>query len=108
MPTPRGHCSKRGRPGQDPDTGHSGPIALAAPIWAGVTVLPLPSNTLEPSRVSPLRIICQSGGQAIPRVVTAGLLTPEASPSPVSTGSPTLFQCGLVPVIQCSVSNPLR
>ena len=92
MSTPHGRCSKRGCPGQDPDTGHSGPSALAAPIWAGVTFPPLPSNTLEPSRISPLRIICQGSGQAIPRVVTAGLLTPEAIPSPVCTGSLTLFQ----------------
>lgn len=90
MSTPHGHYSKRGRPGQDPDTGHSGPSALAAPVWAGVTFPLLPSNTLEPSRISPLRIICQSSGQAIPRVVTAGLLTPEAIPSPVSTGSLTV------------------
>ena len=57
-------------------------------------------------RTGPLRLICLSGGQATPRVVTAGVLSPEALASPVSTGALALFQKALVPAIQGWVSEP--
>lgn len=101
----RDHCAE-GSPRAGRSAEHSGPGGLAVPIWGEVAFPPSSLDMSKPPRTGPLTLICPSGGQAMPRVVMAGVPSPESLASPVSTEALALFQKALVPAIQGWVSEP--